>query len=268
MKKLSFLFAFVVLAFALAVTGCKKDDKSSDNDSGNNGGGGVAGKHLTRITDICTYYWQDGSIYDTDIVEYRFKYTDNLVTQWMAYDDGELDYIAYLSYDNGLLSRADITYTTKDDMTIYFNYYGQYLTSADIFYGSEHEVVTYAYQNGKLSQMVAPEITFNLNWIEDDVSRLNVVYEGSDIYTYDSKVNPIDKQVAILIASFEEDFEYLSQHNVKRKQWISSTGGSGHTTEYNYTYDASNKYPVSRTYSATYTSGYYDEGTTEYEYGN
>ena len=261
MKKLVLLFSILVLT--LIISSCKKD---STNDSNSEGGGVTVSGRLTRITDICSFYWQDGSLYNTEIIEYRFKYTDDLVTQWITYYDGELDYIAYLNYDNGLLSRADITYTTKDDMTIYFNYNGQYLTSSDVYYGSEHEVVTFAYQNGKLSQMVAPEITFNLNWIEDDVSRLNVVYEGSDIYTYDSKVNPIDKQVAILIASIEEDFEYLSQHNVKHKQWISSTGGSGRSTEYKYTYDASNKYPVSRTYSVTYTSGYYDEGTTEYEY--
>lgn len=262
MKKLAFLFS--ILFFALIISSCKKDNK---NDSNSGGSGVTVSGRLTRITDICTYYWDDGSLYSTEIIEHRFKYTDDFVTQWIVYDDGELDYIAYLSYDNGLLSRADITYTTKDDLTIYFNYNGQSLTSADVYYGLEHEVVTYAYQNGKLSQMVAPEITFNLNWIEDDVSRLNVVYEGSNIYTYDNKVNPIDKQVAILIASIEEDFEYLSQHNVKHKQWISSIGGSGRTTEYTYTYDASNKYPISRTYSATYTSGYYDEGTTEYEYG-
>lgn len=262
MKKLASIFKIAALAFVIVMTSCTKKDSGSTNGSG--GGGTVIGNHLTRITDICNYYNENNVQFSTSVTEDRFRYTGDLVTEWSSYYNGELDAIAYLSYDNGRLIKADITYTIKKDMTIYFNYTGQYITSADMYSGSEHVVCTFEYENGNMISAISPYITYNLNWIDDDVTRLNVVDEGSDIMVYDTKLNPMNKQAAFIKALFDEEFEYLSKHDVKHKQWISDYGG-GQSTDYSYTYDASNTYPVSRTYTITY-SNYHASGETEYEY--
>ena len=262
MKKSAALFKIAALAFVIVMASCSKKDSNSTNDGG--GGGTVIGKHLTKITDICNYYNENGVQYTTDISEYRFRYNGDLVTQWSSYYNGELNAIAYLTYENDLLIKADFTYTTKKDMTVYFNYTGQYITSADMYSGSEHVVCTFEYANGNMISLINPYITYNLNWIDDDVTRLNVVDEGSDIMVYDTKLNPMNKQAAFIVALFEEEFEFLSKHNVKHKQWISNYGG-GQSTDYSYTYDASNTYPISRTYTKTYSNSY-ASGRTEYEY--
>ena len=265
MKKLSTLITIVIFAFAMTMTSCSKDS----NSSGNNGGGGtVVGTHLTRITDICNSYSNDNVLYGTHIEEHRFRWTGNLVTQWDYYYNGELSNRATISYNNsGKMTRANIIDYDEgdnDNITLIFNYTGQNITSIDYTDSNSHITATVTYNNGKMSSLSSGYITFYFSWADDDISRLEVEDEGYEIWVYDTKLNPLDKQVAFLMIAMDEDFEILSKHNVKHKQWVSNNGGT-HSTDYTYTYDSTNTYPVSRTYSNEYSWGY-ESGETEYEY--
>lgn len=268
MKKLSTLITIVIFAFAMTMTSCSKDSNSSSNNGGG-GGGTTVGTHLTRITDISSQYSNDNVLYSTDIVEHRFRWTGNLVTQWDCYYNGGLDTHATISYNNsGKMTRANITKSTKgqENIILIFNYTGQFITSIDYsdINNNVVETATITYNGGKMSSLSSGYITFNFSWADDDISRLEVVDEGYDIYVYDTKLNPLDKQVALLMAVFDEDFDILSKHNVKHKQWVSNYGGT-HSTDYTYTYDSTNTYPVSRTYTKEYSWGY-ESGETDYEY--
>lgn len=269
MKNLSTSITIVIFALAMILTSCSKDSTSSSNNGGG-GGGTVVGTHLTRITDISSQYSNDNVLYSTDIVEHRFRWTGNLVTQWDCYYNGGLDTHATISYNNsGKMTRANITKSTKgqENIILIFNYTGQFITSIDYsdINNNVVETATITYNGGKMSSLSSGYITFNFSWADDDISRLEVVDEGYDIYVYDTKLNPLDKQVALLMAVFDEDFDILSKHNVKHKQWVSNYGGT-HSTDYTYIYDSSNTYPVSRTYSKEYSWGY-ESGETDYEYG-
>lgn len=269
MKKLSTTITIVIFALAMTFTNCSKDSNSSSNNGGG-GGGTSVGTHLTRITDICNNYSNDNVLYGTDIEEHRFRWTGNLVTQWDYYYNGELSTRATISYNNsGKMTRANIIDYDEgdnDNITLIFNYTGQNITSIDYsdINNNVVETATITYNGGKMSSLSSGYITFNFSWADDDISRYEVVDEGYDIYVYDTKLNPLDKQVALLMAVFDEDFDILSKHNVKHKQWVSNYGGT-HSTDYTYTYDSTNTYPVSRTYSKEYSWGY-ESGETDYEY--
>lgn len=267
MKKLSTLITIVIFAFAMTLTSCSKDSTSSSNNGGG-GGGTVVSTHLTRITDISSQYSNDNVLYSTDIVEHRFRWTGNLVSQWDYYYNGELSTSATISYNNsGKMTRANIIDYDEgdnDNITLIFNYTGQNITSIDYTDSHGHTTATVGYSGGKMSSLSSNYMTFYFSWADDDISRYEVVDEGYEICVYDTKLNPLDKQVALLMAVFDEDFDILSKHNVKHKQWVSNNGGT-HSTDYTYTYDSTNTYPVSRTYSKEYSWGY-ESGETEYEY--
>lgn len=268
MKRLATIMKFAVFALVLTMMGCK-DDNKNDSTSGSGGGGVVIGNHLTRITEVSKFY-RDGTLYATENIEYQFRWNGGHVSQGSSYWNGEMQSIAYLSYENDRLVRADVTYTGKNDLTALFYYDGQNITRVAIQNGSSNYDITMSYSNGKLSQIVSPTLTFNLNWTGDDITRVNLVGDRTRIFTYDTKLNPVDQQAAIVMCLFEENFEDLSKHNVKSLQEIPNSSSSVDYMEFAYIYDASGRYPVSRSFTKTFGGNSHERcmGKTDYVYGD
>ncbi len=242
---------------ALLMTSCSK---SSDN----GGGGSSDGKHLTKISEIQKYYSNNGELLETEIEEINFTWSGNLVTKMEFFDSGILEATVVLSYNNNTLYQAVVTNDEGDVGTLRFNYTGENITSIDaVENDGDYESFILSYDNNKLKRVVVDDLFFNLTWSGNDVSRTELEEEGHHVFTYDSKNNPLNNIIRLLLAINDEDFELLSDHNVTYKQWFSDYGETSYI-DYEYEYD-SDQYPVSRTFTAT-DSNYHAIGSTEYIY--
>lgn len=242
---------------ALLMTSCSK---SSDN----GGGGSSDGKHLTKISEIQKYYSNNGELLETEIEEINFTWSGNLVTKMEFFDSGILEATIVLSYNNNTLYQAVVTNDEGDVGTLRFNYTGENITSIDaVENDGDYESFILSYDNNKLKRVVVDDLFFNLTWSGNDVSRTELEEEGHYVFTYDSKNNPLNNIIRLLLAINDEDFELLSDHNVTYKQWFSDYGETSYI-DYEYEYD-SDQYPVSRTFTAT-GSNYHAIGSTEYIY--
>lgn len=242
---------------ALLMTSCSK---SSDN----GGGGSSDGKHLTKISEIQKYYSNNGVLLETEIEEINFTWSGNLVTKMEFFDSGILEATVVLSYNNNTLYQAVVTNDEGDVGTLRFNYTGENITSIDaVENDGDYESFILSYDNNKLKRVVVDDLFFNLTWSGNDVSRTELEEEGHYVFTYDSKNNPLNNIIRLLLAINDEDFELLSDHNVTYKQWFSDYGETSYI-DYEYEYD-SDQYPVSRTFTAT-DSNYHAIGSTEYIY--
>ena len=247
MKK--FFFWFMVAA-TMMMAGCEKLNNVLENEDDNGGGAnGRSGKKLSKVT--CVY--NEGSS-QTHTMEQRFVWDGANLSRVEMWDDGSHEEDVNFTY--GSMGLTEIRSTAYRYV---LSYAGGRVTEIDHYYDGTYKWtadVSYTV-TGKISKVeLSNGYVMNFTWSNGNVLEREVVSEGRNTYTYDSKSNPFNMAYAYFMALMDEDFSLFSDNNVMEYRWIPLSGSSSNRT-YTYTYDESNTWPVTCSYTSSGGSGTY-----------
>ena len=245
MKK--FFFWFMVAA-TMMMAGCEKLNNVLENEDDNGGGAnGRSGKKLAKVTRV---HGVGGS--QTNVEELRFTWDGDKLAKIDLWDGDVLEESADFTYDSRGLSEIRST-----DYRFVFDYANGRVKEIALYYGGIYRwTATVSYNAlGNISNVgLSDGSDMNFTWRNGNVVEHEVVSEGRNTYTYDSKSNPFNMECAFFMALRAEEYAYFSNNNVLEKRWIPLNGSSSDRT-YTYTYDESNTWPVTCSYTSSGESG-------------
>ena len=258
-KLVKTLAALMIVSAAVITVGCTPENETDNEpDNGfvipNNPVSSV--KRLSKVTWVYDEGEYSNNQTFTQVINYTWK--GDLITNIDAYDEGELVYTVAFTYDGKKVSEVDVR--EGNYHFIYkFSYTGNHVTHVDEFDDSiKMSVVDFIYDvagNMTRADFNNGNFVFNMAWEGGDLVTKDLEYEGTSSYQYDTKKNPYSGDLAWNMVFMEEGFQYLSAHNVVRKQWTPLSGNNVNVTNYEYTYDGD--YPLTCSYSSQYGSGTY-----------